>query len=229
VSCPPDGPVRPGPHLSVIGYGASALLVQAADLGGARAAYAAIRHAVDAGELTRPGDIVPGARTVLVDDVVDLEAWRQALLALEPATGTAAQDAAVGRSSAGPAREVVVETRYDGADLGVVARAWECPVEEVVRRHQEATFTVAFCGFAPGFAYCVSDPALPVVPRRDSPRDTVPAGSVALAGEYCGIYPRDMPGGWQLIGSTDLDLFDQERDEPATLRPGDAVCFREIR
>ncbi|MGH3446744.1 MAG: 5-oxoprolinase subunit B family protein, partial [Nocardioidaceae bacterium] len=113
------------------------------------------------------------------------------------------------------------------ADLDVVADSWSCSVDDVVARHQAATFTVAFCGFAPGFAYCTSDPPLPPVRRRADPRTEVPAGSVALAGEYCGVYPRALPGGWQLIGVTDRTLFDPEQTEPALLRPGDTVRFED--
>jgi KipI family sensor histidine kinase inhibitor len=91
--------------------------------------------------------------------------------------------------------------------------------------HQAATYTVVFCGFAPGFAYCVGDPARPPVPRRADPRTRVPAGSVGFAGDYCGIYPNEMPGGWQLVGTTELVLFDPARAEPALLSPGDRVKF----
>ncbi len=120
----------------------------------------------------------------------------------------------------------MLETVYDGADLDVVATAWSCSAEAVVARHQQVAFLVAFCGFAPGFAYCVPADPLPEVPRRGVPRERVPGGSVALAGEYCGVYPAPMPGGWQLVGRTSAVMFDPGRDRPALLVPGDTVCFR---
>lgn len=120
---------------------------------------------------------------------------------------------------------MTLRVRYDGADLEEVAAAWGCGVDDVVRRHLDARFTVAFCGFAPGFAYCTSDPQLPDVPRRRDPRIKVPAGSVALAGPYCGVYPRQMPGGWQLIATTAEVLFDPDREHAALLSPGDLLRF----
>ena len=96
---------------------------------------------------------------------------------------------------------------------------------EVVRRHAGREWTVAFCGFAPGFAYLTGgDPALRV-PRRDTPRTAVPAGSVGLADGFSGAYPRRMPGGWQLIGRTDAVLWDLDRQPPALLPPGTRVRF----
>lgn len=117
---------------------------------------------------------------------------------------------------------------YDGADLDVVAEVWGCSPAAVVERHEHAVFLVAFCGFAPGFAYCVPVEPFPEMPRRDVPRERVPSGSVGLAGEYCGIYPAEMPGGWQLLGRTGAVLFDPGRDEPALLAPGDTVRFRAV-
>ena len=96
---------------------------------------------------------------------------------------------------------------------------------EVVDAHTASTWTVAFGGFAPGFCYLVGgDPRL-AVPRRDSPRARVPAGSVGLAGEFSGVYPRESPGGWQLIGHTALAMWDSRRDEPALLMAGMTVRF----
>jgi len=208
--------------------GDDALLVEVGDAESAQAAYRLVRRlsASDrvGGGLAPPRDVVPGARTVLLDGIDDPTAWQEALAA-HPLT---VHDA--GRSGDfGSRPEVVVVTRYDGQDLDVVASAWKCDTDEVVRRHVATRFTVAFCGFAPGFAYCTSAPPTPSVPRRDEPRPSVPAGSVALAGEYCGIYPRAMPGGWQLIGTTNALLFDLDRDEPALLTPGDHVRFEVAR
>jgi KipI family sensor histidine kinase inhibitor len=128
--------------------------------------------------------------------------------------------------AAGPLVEIPV--CYDGEDLAEVARLAGLTVDEVIRRHQASRFTVAFCGFAPGFAYLVGgDPALRV-PRRATPRPQVPAGSVALGGVYCGVYPQATPGGWQLIGRTPMAMWDPGRDPPARLTPGMRVRFREI-
>lgn len=206
----------------MLAVGRRALLVDVGSLEAAQSAYRWIRSLVDSGETPEvPRDVVPAAATVLIDGIEDLPWWRQQLLAGWPGGqgGTA-------ETPDGPAgREVTIPVRYDGPDLDVVGRAWGCSGREVVHRHGRTSFTVAFGGFAPGFFYCTSGGALPETPRRDDPRTSVPAGSVALAGEYCGVYPTAMPGGWQLIGSTDEVLFDPDRDEPALLQIGDHLRF----
>ena len=127
------------------------------------------------------------------------------------------------------ARTVTIDTVYDGEDLAEVARLTGLSEEAVVRAHTGTPWTAGFGGFAPGFAYLVGgDPALNV-PRRSTPRKAVPAGSVALAGDYSAIYPRTSPGGWQLIGRTNAPLWDLSRDSPALIRPGDQVIFRAVR
>ena len=106
-----------------------------------------------------------------------------------------------------------------------VAQLCALSVEEVVARHLAAAYTVAFLGFSPGFGYLLGlDPQL-VVPRLERPRTRVPAGTVAIAGPYSGVYPRESPGGWRLIGATDATLFDAARTPPALLAAGDAVRF----
>jgi KipI family sensor histidine kinase inhibitor len=118
---------------------------------------------------------------------------------------------------------------YDGPDLAAVAALTGLSEREVVAAHTGMPWRVAFGGFAPGFAYLVGgDPRLQV-PRRDEARTTVPAGSVGLAGEFSGVYPRASPGGWQLIGRTDLALWDLDRDPPALLSAGATVVFEEAR
>ncbi|MDX6298422.1 MAG: hypothetical protein QOI51_2279 [Nocardioidaceae bacterium] len=172
--------------------------------------------------LAAPVEIVPAARTVLVDGLpgpVAVERW-QALLA-----GVSLHDYEAGRSDP-PGEPVTIDVTYDGADLDVVARVWACSREAVVTRHTRTMFLVAFCGFVPGFAYCVAAEPFPEVPRREVPRERVPGGSVALAGEYCGVYPTATPGGWQLVGATSARLFDADRPEPALLSPGDRLRFR---
>jgi KipI family sensor histidine kinase inhibitor len=165
-------------------------------------------------------DVVPAARTVLV--VVDpaattLDALAAALRSTTPRTG---------RREHGELVEVPVV--YDGEDLADAAGLVGCYVAELVRRHTSAQWSVAFCGFSPGFGYLVS-PDWPVeVPRRSSPRTSVPPGSVALAGPFSGVYPRESPGGWQLVGRTSLDVFDLSREPAALLRPGVRVRFVEV-
>jgi KipI family sensor histidine kinase inhibitor len=166
-------------------------------------------------------DLVPAARTVLV---------------IFDAAKTSAERvvADISARQIGPATEregplVEVPVVYDGEDLAEVAALSGLSERDVVARHLGPDYRVAFCGFAPGFAYIAGgDPALRV-PRRRSPRTAVPAGSVALADEFTGVYPRQMPGGWQLIGRTDAVLWSLDRDPPALLPPGARVRFVEAR
>ena len=163
-------------------------------------------------------DLVPGARTVLLDGVADLDGARDYLSRWVPAGGSA--------DRVGPLVELT--TTYDGADLDDVARRWGMTRAEAVATHSGAELTVAFGGFAPGFAYCTGLPAELSVPRLDRPRARVPAGAVGLAGEYTGVYPTASPGGWRLVGRTDARLWDTDRDEPALLTPGKRVRFVEV-
>jgi KipI family sensor histidine kinase inhibitor len=169
-------------------------------------------------------EMVPAARTLM------LRVDPARLSVGHIADALAQRDLSASRSTPGAAQGPLVEIPvvYDGEDLAEVARLSGLTVEEVVRRHQDSEFTVAFCGFAPGFAYMVGgDPALQV-PRRATPRPQVPAGSVALGGVYCGVYPQATPGGWQLIGRTPLAMWDADRDPPALLSPGTRVRFRAV-
>ena len=115
--------------------------------------------------------------------------------------------------------------RYDGPDLDEVARLTALSLEEVAARHLSAEYVVGFLGFAPGFAYLLGGDERLRVKRRAEPRERVPAGSVAIAGPYSGIYPRESPGGWQLIGSTTAASSTPTRDPPALLAAGDRVRF----
>ncbi len=203
--------------------GPDALLVELDDDRDVEATYAMIgRLAGSSEELTRPRDVVPAARTVLIDGIAP-DAWRTVLL--DTWAQQRSEDHEADSEPTLPQEVVTIPVRYDGADLEEVAGHWACDAAEVVSRHQQATFTVAFCGFAPGFAYCRGEPGLPDVPRRSDPRTKVPAGAVGLAGGYCGVYPQEMPGGWQLIGTTSAVMFDPDRDPPALLSPGDRVRF----
>jgi KipI family sensor histidine kinase inhibitor len=123
---------------------------------------------------------------------------------------------------------IEVPVRYDGPDLDEVAQRTGLTRDDVIAAHTGTPWRVGFGGFAPGFAYLVGgDPRL-VVPRRDSPRTKVPAGAVALAGEFSAVYPRESPGGWQLIGTTELVMWDIERESPALMTPGATVRFMEV-
>ncbi|MBQ0895024.1 allophanate hydrolase subunit 1 [Micromonospora sp. U56] len=192
--------------------GRHALLLDCDDPGQVEAWRAELWRRRAAGELSAV-EIVPAAATVLLDGVPDpaAVAARIAGWTAQPVAGQAAVE------------QVEVPTGYDGEDLPVVARHWGVTVPEVVRRLRETPFRVAFCGFAPGFAYLTGLPPEWAVPRLPSPRTRVPAGSVALAGPYAGIYPTASPGGWLLVGRTELTLFDVHADPPARLTPGTRV------
>lgn len=115
-----------------------------------------------------------------------------------------------------------------GPDLGAVAAHAGLGADEVIARHAGGDYRVAMLGFAPGFPYLLGlDPALHA-PRLATPRTRVPAGSVAIGGAQTGIYPRELPGGWRLVGRTPLALFDPARDPVCLLAPGDRVRFRAI-
>jgi KipI family sensor histidine kinase inhibitor len=187
------------------------VLVEVGSAGEVRAAYERLVGARARGDLPGVVELVPAARTVLVSgDVPDLEGL---LADLDPAA-----------EEPGGAR-VEVRVTYDGPDLAEVARLAGLSEDEVVRRHAGADYTVAFCGFAPGFGYLTGLPAELQVPRRDTPRTAVDAGAVGIAGEFAGVYPRRSPGGWQLLGRTDAVLWDPDRDPPALLAPGTRVRF----
>jgi KipI family sensor histidine kinase inhibitor len=187
----------------------------------------AVRAAVAAREQGFPDviDVVPAATTVLVilDDGGEIASLRPALSRL---AGTAF--AAADRSSDSDEETVEIGVHYDGPDLDDVAAMTGLARHEVIEAHTGASWRVAFGGFAPGFAYLTGGDGRLQVPRRREPRTTVPAGSVALAGEYSAVYPRSSPGGWQLIGHTDAVTWDLERDPPALLRPGAVVRFVEL-
>jgi KipI family sensor histidine kinase inhibitor len=193
-------------------FGDAALLVEVDGLTDVLALAAAVRAARPAGVL----DVVPAARTVL--------------LAVQPGTDLAAlrrtvQGLPIDPSSVPDGATVEIPVTYDGPDLAEVARLTGLDEDEVVAGHTGTPWRVAFGGFAPGFAYLTGGDERLRVPRRDEPRTTVPAGAVGLAGEFSGVYPRSSPGGWQLIGSTDVRLWDAERDPPALLEPGGWVRF----
>ena len=194
--------------------GERGLLVELVSGEATEAFHAELLRRREAGALPAVREIVPAARTVLLEGVAvpdrlaaELRSWDVPAL------------------QARAAAAVELPVRYDGPDLAEVAALWDVSVEAAVRIHSATEFRVAFCGFAPGFGYLTGLGPRYEVPRRATPRTAVPAGSVALAGPYTGVYPRSSPGGWQLIGTTDAVLWDTAREPAALLSPGTRVRF----
>ncbi|MER8224547.1 allophanate hydrolase subunit 1 [Streptomyces sp. NPDC094143] len=199
--------------MKVLPVGEDALLVEVSTGDEAQALHAELLRRRAEGSLSAR-EIVPAARTVLLDG-------------LDAPARVAAELTAADLPPAPPSAGDVIEipVRYDGPDLADVAAHWGVPEPEVARIHADTEFRVAFCGFAPGFGYLTGLPPRYDVPRRATPRTSVPAGSVALAGPYTGVYPRSSPGGWQLIGTTGAVLWDHARVPAALLSPGARVRF----
>ncbi len=191
--------------------GDRALLLELADSAEAvrvaKRARSALRGLVDA---------VPGHCTVLL--TFESAPLTAEVLAL---AGAALRDEHAGPEPA----EIELAVTYDGPDLAWVAQLLSLSPEEVVARHCAGSYTAGFLGFAPGFAYLVGGDERLEVPRRAEPRTRVPGGTVAIAGVYSGVYPRESPGGWQLLGRTEALLFDPSREPPALLAAGDRVRF----
>jgi KipI family sensor histidine kinase inhibitor len=164
-------------------------------------------------------DSIPGWSTLLVTTDGDVAALIAQLQRLRWDTPGVAPDR----------REHEVPVVYDGEDLPDVAQACGLTVEAVVRLHSSATYVVAFLGFTRGFPYLSGLPEELRLPRRSTPRTRVPAGSVAIAHDQCGIYPMATPGGWHLLGRTRRQLFDPAVEPPSVLSPGDLVRFVDVR
>lgn len=207
------GAERTGPL--VLPVGRHGLLVELPGAEAAEEFHAEVLRRRSAGLLPGVTEIVPGARTVLLDGLAQPRRLAEELGQWEiPPL----------RRGGGSAVEIAV--RYDGPDLADVAAMWEVEPEEVGRLHSAMSFRVAFCGFAPGFGYLTGLPEKYHVSRRSDPRTRVPAGSVGLAGPYTGVYPRASPGGWQLIGTAvDTVLWDAGREPAALFAPGTSVRF----
>lgn len=203
-------PLPAGPRGILIDCGTTAL---------ARACYRSLQARRMSG-LLEAADLVPGATTVLVDGVDEPE-----LLAAELPGWPLTEEP----ESAGEAVEIPV--CYDGPDLESVAKQWGVDVDDVADIHSAVEYEAAFCGFSPGFAYLEGLPERYQVPRRESPRTSVPAGSVAIAGPYTGVYPRSSPGGWQLIATMTNPgrLWNEHREPAALLVPGTKVRFAAVR
>ena len=215
----------------VVPFGDRALVVE---LGGggdpdvdrlAHAVAAAIRADVDGGW----GCPVPAYDTVLVTFDPLLTTAEAAVTRLEAlARGSPTADPLTDREIA----PLEIPVRYggaDGPDLDEVAKRLGLRPAEVVDTHAAGRYRAYFLGFAPGFAYLGPLPEALAVPRQPRPRTRVPAGSVAIAGLQTAVYPSAMPGGWNLIGRTDLAVWDPQRDPPALLRPGTVVRFVPLR
>ncbi|MBN9759139.1 Allophanate hydrolase 2 subunit 1 [Pseudonocardia sp. Ae406_Ps2] len=192
--------------------GGHAVLLEVDDAAGVAAVVAAVR---DAG-LPEVRELVPAARTVLVEVAPGATTERVVQVAR-------AADADAGEAGTGTVHTLAVT--YDGEDLALVAGTAGLSVDEVVALHSGAEYRVDFCGFAPGFGYLSGLPEPLQQPRLESSRTAVPAGSVGIADVYSCVYPRRSPGGWRLIGRTDAVLFDPVADPPALFTPGDRVRF----
>lgn len=193
----------------------------------------AAAHALRAAHLPGVRDIAPAYATLALyydpgtwqGDTDGFSPWqRLADAALQIASGA-------GRDTSERAGVVDIPVHYGGVqgpDLSAVAKHAGLDAAEVVARHLAGEYRVAMIGFAPGFAYLSGlDPAL-ACPRRETPRVRVPAGSVAIGGLQTGIYPSELPGGWQIIGCTSIALFDAAREPPSLLTAGDRVRFSSI-
>lgn len=194
-----------------------AVLVESVDLEASMRLHRALEVAAIAGV----DELIPAARTILVrydPRVIGRDELAAVVRATPPDSGDATGSGAV-----------TVQVHYDGEDLTDVAELLGLSTDEVIARHTGATWQVAFSGFAPGFGYLACDDPIFDVPRRPSPRTRVPAGAVGLAGHFTGVYPRESPGGWQLIGHTDEVMWDLHRDPPALFAPGATVRFEAVR
>jgi KipI family sensor histidine kinase inhibitor len=196
--------------------GPTAVLVELDDTDAVLALHAEVLRRRALGWAPSLLDVVPGARTVLLDGIDPKRAAQDLPTWTIPPRTVNTDDV------------IEIDCIYDGPDLEEVASQWQVSTAEVVDIHTSVEQRVAFCGFAPGFAYIAGLGPGRVVARRSSPRTSVPAGSLALGGVYTGIYPRPSPGGWQLIGRTDAVLWNQNRSPAALLQPGQRVRFVDL-
>lgn len=191
----------------------NALLVELADLDQTLALLASLQRDLPHGVV----ELVPAARTILVH----YRPWSTSAAALVRAVAARDLSQRVERGRT----LIEIPVRYDGEDLAEVAQLLGITPDEVVRRHTGSEYTVAFTGFAPGFGYLSGGDSSLDVPRRRTPRTQIPAGAVGLAGTFSGVYPKASPGGWQIIGTTPVAMWDLEREPPALLQPGYRVRF----
>ncbi len=203
-----------GPGVRAVGD--TALLLELPDNRAVHAAARVVREQFG----DQLAEVVPGHQTLLL-------VWGDGSARIAPAEIAALP---VQSEPVTPEETATIATRYDGADLEGVAATLGMSSEAVVELHTATAYTVAFMGFSPGFPYLVAPQGsrLLDLPRLETPRTEVPAGSVAVAAGYCGIYPYGSPGGWNLLGHTDVVLFDAEREQPALLTPGTRVKFEAV-
>lgn len=184
-------------------------------------------HHLSVEPLAGVAEVVPAATTLglVLDGTRTAEEVAREVLARGPAedidhldVGREAQDAAV----------LEIPVVYDGPDLAEVAALNACGRDDVVAWHSGQVWTCDFVGFLPGFGYLVGEGPVWQVPRRSDPRPRVPAGAVALAGCWTGVYPQSSPGGWQLIGHTGITLWDPHRERPALISVGARIRFVEV-
>lgn len=205
----------------ILDAGDRALLVELADLVAALGFYSRLSALQNsARSIVGVTEILPAARTVLVNYLPRLIDRNDLAARLDAIESTP--------TDGGDGRLVTIDVVYDGADLSEVAEILGVTADEVIAMHTGAEYRAAFAGFAPGFVYLTGgDPRLDV-PRRSSPRTRIPAGSVGLAGTFSGVYPRESPGGWQLIGHTPQRMWVTDREPPALVSAGDRVRFAPV-
>lgn len=205
--------------MRILPMGDRALLVELADL----TAVLDLTQQLAANPPAGVSDVVPAARTVLVRAAAgaDLAKLESHLRALTDTPNPV-------REPAGEREPVVIPVRYDGPDLAEAARLAGLTPADLVAAHTGASWRGAFSGFAPGFCYLTGGDDRLALPRRAESRTSVPAGSVALAGGFSAVYPRSSPGGWQLIGTTEVEVWDVRRELPALITAGSSVRFVDV-
>ena len=201
-------------RLTLYSAGPHALLVEFEDIHQVRNYYAEAQRRLSEHRLPAGIELVPAASTLLFDGIDDLTALARDLRTWRPLPVSVQES-----------RQLTLPTIYDGPDLPEVAALWDMSVSEVILMHTGLVHEVAFIGFAPGFAYISGIPATLRVPRRSRPRPRVAAGSVALADQFTGVYPRESPGGWQLIGRTTVPMWNPNSEPASYFMPGDQVRF----
>lgn len=202
--------------VSVKRVGSRALIVDLPDLDTVMDWHAAL----STNPLPRQTDVVAAARTVLITFDAPAATTRAAEQLAQFNPGKAEREAP---------RDIEIEVCYDGADLDDLASTLKMSRDQLIDWHTSTTWSAAFGGFAPGFTYCVPESGEGLaVPRLASPRTEVPAGAVALAGEFSAVYPRTSPGGWQLIGTTNAPMWDSAATPPALVAPGDRVHYTAV-
>ena len=204
--------------MNVRPFGESALLVELGDRID-ESLVARCRAVADAWEALGHGPAVPAYASIVL---------RFDPLRLDPArAGTEARRIALATPAAAgePGRSIEIPTHYDGPDLADTAARSAMSAEELIAIHTAAEYRAFFLGFVPGFAYCGPLDTRIVAPRLERPRERVPAGAVAIADGQTAVYPLDSPGGWRLIGRTELKVFDPTREPAAIIRAGDRLRF----